>query len=166
MPALTAKGAITCNFRVTNPSNGQYIGGTARVDTGADITVIDTSISGAIAAVPVGYLELEGVDGQPQNSPVYVVDLDLGDLGYASDVQVVGDSQLYNNTGYSCLVGVDILSSGILVYDGPTLSYQLSIGVTKGPAISQSLPRWIPYTGGTLIVLAGLTAAGLALRRR
>lgn len=165
MPSLTANGAVTANFKVTNPSNAMVIGGTARIDTGADVSVIDASIASSISAAPIGYIQLVGVDGVPQNTQVYVVDLDLGDLGYASGVKVTGDSALYSATGYSCLVGVDILSSGILVYDGPTQNYQMSIGISKAPAIGRAVPQWAAYLGAGLLVAGGITATVLALRR-
>lgn len=141
MPALQT-GAALVPFQVINPSTGNTAGGTARVDTGADITLIDASVLDYVAATSTGNIVVVGIDGVDQTLYEYVVSLNFGADGYVTQAKVVGLPGLQDIQGIQGLIGKDILKTGIFNYDGLTNTFTLQVGIGTGPPISP-LPQWV-----------------------
>ena len=158
MPSLSA-GSATIPFRVVNPANGVYALGDALIDTGASICILDTAIIQALGVVQAGTMQVEGVYGSAQPAPVYVVSVDLGTHGFASNIQVVGDS-IQQRLGYVMLIGDNLLAKGWFAEIGSTGTFELQIGQPGTPFPPLGWPLWV---GGGLMI-GGLVALGLAYR--
>jgi len=156
VPTLQS-GAALVSFQVINPATGIVAGGTARVDSGADITLVDSATIAQIGVLPDGYVEIQGVDGNPVQASTYMVSINLGNLGFVGQARVVGMDGLQSRDGYQMLIGTDLLGTGVFDYFGPTDSFNLQLGVTTGPPISP-VPSWVLPVG---IVSVGLGLVGL-----
>lgn len=97
-----------------------------RIDTGAEMAVLDRRIAQRLGLVVVATQTLQGVAGRPQSVPIYRVTLDLGSRGTLTNVQVAGLT-LPPSAQAEGLFGDNLLRQGILIYNGPrnTWSFQL-----------------------------------------
>lgn len=146
-------GSMLTNARVVDLSTGQGSYGLFRIDTGDDIAIIDPSILATIRAQPIGHTDVQGIDGQPLSVPKYVVDVDLGSMGYIYNVECLGLS--IAALGYAGLIGDNELDQGLLVRNGPAQSWSF----TSSTAPLQSpfgLPLAVAGVGLAAVVTAAL----------
>jgi len=155
MPVLQS-GAALVSFQIINPATGIVAGGTARVDSGADVTLVDSATIVLTGVLPDGYMEVQGVDGNPVKVPTYIVSVNLGNFGFIGRARVVGMNGLQDRDGYQMLIGTDLLGTGVFDYFGPTNSFDLQLGITTGPPISP-VPSWVLPAGAASVGL-GLIA--------
>jgi len=151
--AQLTSGAAVVGFSVLDPATGTGGEGIARVDSGADRSLIDTGLIASAGLAPSGTLTIVGIDGQPQDLPVYVLDLDLGTHGVVKGVQFVGDN-LQKILGYDALIGVDVLKTGLFVYQGYANTFELQAGMV-GYA-TPAVPTWPLYVGLGLVIAGGV----------
>jgi hypothetical protein len=154
---LTAGKAATLAFTIINTSNGQSISGTARIDTGADVSCIDSRLPATVQAVADNTEPIVGINSQPTTESVYQLDIDLGNYGYVSGAQLVAVDNLSANNGYDLLIGVDILGGGVFEYTGYAGTFDLQLGLAPGQPVT-TVPDWLLY-GGIATTLLGITAA-------
>lgn len=162
MPNLI-NGMATVNFNIINPANGLKSSGVARIDTGADRSLFDARLIGAVGATQIDSIQIIGILGVPIEEPVYMVDINLGDMGYFPNAMVVANDTLLNTVGYDALLGIDVLKSGIFIYDGATSSFDLMVGIGAGPEVD-TVPDWLPAVGATFAIIGGLGILGLLER--
>lgn len=154
MPNLQARAALVA-FQAINLQNGKQSGGTARVDSGADISLVDLSVLQSISATQTGSIEVQGIDGNAVQMPLYTIDLNFGNYGYIQNAVVAGDDGLVTRDGYQALVGTDLLSTGIFDYYGTGQTFNLQLGVSTGTPINE-IPPWL-LPGGIVAAVLGLS---------
>lgn len=95
----------------------------ALIDTGASHTFVSNHILKALDLKPVGVTKFRGVsqDDETEDAAEYSVQLRFNN-GRQSEVIAVG-AELGGKIG--CLIGRDILSDLVLVYDGPAGEFEL-----------------------------------------
>ncbi len=156
--ALTGA-AAELTVSVVNPVNGLTINGTARIDTGADITVISPNIASAIGATSTGTIQVVGVTGDATDEDSYQLDVDLGSSGYVSGDTVISDNDM-SSLGVDVLIGIDVLSTGYFEYDGQTGTFSLQVGLPQAPV--SGVPSWMIWAGIGLAVAGGIAAITFA----
>ncbi len=157
MATLTGN-AADLTVSIINPTTGA-INGTARIDSGADITVISPNIASAIGATAFGTIEVVGVTGDATNENAYQVDIDLGNSGYVSGITVIADPDMAS-LGVDVLIGVDVLDTGYFEYDGQTGTFTLQAGLPQAPV--SGIPSWWLWLGiglGVAGVIGGIVVA-------
>jgi len=92
----------------------------AKLDTGADRTVIPTDLAARLGLVEVERLTFAGLGGQPVELPVFHVRLVVRDLPLILVKVAASDGEPY------ILLGRDVLNSYRIVLDGP--NQKLEIG--------------------------------------
>ena len=160
--AQLTSGAAVVGFSVLDPATGTGGEGIARVDSGADRSLIDTGLIASAGLAPSGTLTIVGIDGQPQDLPVYVLDLDLGPHGLVKGVRFVGDN-LQKPLGYDALIGVDVLRTGLFVYQGYADTFELQAGMAG--YVPPAVPTWPLYVGIGLVLAGGVGVVVAATRR-
>ena len=135
---------------LTDPYTGRAHHGIARVDTGADRTVVALDVLHRMGTPPRGTVTLIGVTGTPEEKPVYLLTVTVPGAGTVGPTEVVGDDMA--GIGYDALIGTDLLSTGVLIYDGMSGQYELFLGCTSAHRIGAA----------KTLVLAGLAGAGAA----
>ena len=158
MATLTGN-AADLTVSIINPITGATINGTARIDSGADITVISPDIASAIGATEFGTIEVVGVTGDATDENAYQVDLDLGDSGYVSGLTVIADADM-SSLGVDVLIGVDVLDTGYFEYDGQSDTFTLQVGLPQAPV--SGIPSWWLWLGiglGVAGVIGGIMVA-------
>lgn len=102
------------------------------VDTGADITCVDDRIPAQLGLVPIRFRPLMGVNGVPEDRPVYRMSILVGmasgsgGMGQAEfTADVVGLPAPAYATAYAGLLGRDFLAHVRFSYDGPAGTYEL-----------------------------------------
>jgi len=158
MPQLAGNGAMILVVRVVDPKTGRSAYGRFRVDTGDDIVLCNPALISAIGATPVSTSTVQGIDGSPVEVREYILELDLGQMGFLTDVQVMGLNLA--SLGYDGLLGDNALDQGVLVRDGPGRTWSFAAGgVAQNRPPSLVLPISIGLAGlmviGTAIVLGG-----------
>lgn len=103
----------------------------ALVDTGAGRTVVARAVLEQLGLMPVGDVTLHTAttEGTPVIATVYAVELSLAGetLGpVAAEQEVVGAEDL-SGLGVDALLGRDILSRGLLVYNGLRRQFTLVV---------------------------------------
>lgn len=98
-----------------------------RIDTGAEMALLDTRVIQAIGVTPVTSQVLQGISGTPQRVPIYRVTLDLGARGTLRHVQVAGWT-LPPSASAQGLFGDNLLRQGLLVYNGPRDAWSFQVG--------------------------------------
>jgi predicted aspartyl protease len=161
---LTGNAALL-TVSVINPVNGETINGTARIDSGADISVISTNIASAINSSSISTIQVVGVTGSATSEEAYQVDIDLGSSGYVSGVTVISDSNMAG-LGVDMLIGVDILQTGYFEYDGQSGSFTLDVGLPQAP-VSGISPAWLWAGVGLAVVgvVGGIVFASYETRQ-
>ncbi len=98
------------------------------VDTGASSTCVDPQILAALKISPKGLIPMitPSTGSIPVDAPVYDVSLTivLPRMSYTFNAHSVIESSL-NHQGFSILIGRDILSHGMLIYQGVAGGFQL-----------------------------------------
>ena len=101
------------------------------VDTGASVTAIDPSVIQSLGIQPTGAIPL--LTPSTGSTPVQVNTYDVGiviPLGMAGQNHVIGALQVFESSltvqGIEALIGRDILSGSLLVYDGRANIFSLA----------------------------------------
>lgn len=100
------------------------ITGKGLIDTGATTSVVDASVVSALGVNPVGVVPV-GTAGGPVTQPVYPIRLQLQGVGLVLDFSRVTGAPL-KPMGLIALLGRDVLTRMVLIYDGPSSEYTLS----------------------------------------
>lgn len=103
------------------------VGGTALIDTGASITAVDRSIINQLKISPIGMTTVYTPQGSAQQE---LFPIKLSFVGSPVPIivnfgQVLGSD--LRGQGIFALIGRDVLSSCILIYNGPLSHYSLSL---------------------------------------
>jgi predicted aspartyl protease len=96
----------------------------ALIDTGATASAVDNSVVTALGVNPVG-TALVGTAGGPVTQPVYPIRTQLQGVGLTINFSRVTGAPL-SNMGLVALLGRDMLTRMMLIYDGPSSEYTLS----------------------------------------
>ncbi|MEX0726587.1 MAG: hypothetical protein WD065_09985 [Planctomycetaceae bacterium] len=92
----------------------------AKVDTGADLTVIPDSARGQLKLKPCGYMLCRGAfDDEPQRVPTYFIELSLDGTTYTK-LEVLARPRA------TLLLGRDLLNNFILHANGPEEYFEIS----------------------------------------
>lgn len=87
---------------------------TAIWDTGATNSMISEELARALQVTPRGTVKVSGVHGV-EDANTYTINLHFNNGFTLEDLQV---SEAGNNAGFDVLIGMDVISRGILVIDG------------------------------------------------
>ncbi|HUO11002.1 MAG TPA: hypothetical protein VM008_22065 [Phycisphaerae bacterium] len=90
----------------------------AKIDTGADITVVPDTAVDSLRLVEYGSRIVHVVNHAPYEAPTYRADVDVEGIQFKS-LQVVGHHKPY------VLIGRDILNQLKLIADGPNETFEL-----------------------------------------
>jgi predicted aspartyl protease len=90
----------------------------AKIDTGADLTVIPAHLVGQLQLMPAGEIEVEGYDGRRATLQVYDVNLYIDQLSLPG-LLVIAFAEDY------VLLGRDVLNRLRVVLDGPELMTEI-----------------------------------------
>lgn len=127
--------------------SGDFVSIRLMVDTGAQRTFIAKDRLRELGLVPVRFEEFVGLNGQPEEYPVYLARFEFGisdkPMGHAQgviafDVEAVGMPTLVPECGHQGLIGRDVLSQLRLVYDGPKGAYFLEVPGAQRPPKAKS----------------------------
>jgi hypothetical protein len=104
----------------------------ALVDTGASITSIDPQVFETLGLTPTGLLDMvtPSTGAGVHTTDTYDVDFLIGAANGETPLQItnlrVCASQLFLNQGINALIGRDILSKCLMVYNGTINSFTMS----------------------------------------
>jgi hypothetical protein len=101
---------------------------TAVWDTGATSSMISESLAKELKLEPEGSVKVSGVHGI-EEAKIYTINLIFGN-GFTLDKLQV--SEAGNNAGFDILIGMDVISQGILIIDGvnhPTKGCQIAFAL-------------------------------------
>jgi len=88
----------------------------ALIDTGASLTAIDTGITDRLKLMPIDYVNVSSVTEAGVRAPIFDVDLIIEpNQLVVPNIRVV---ELSLGGGIQCLIGRDILSRMLLIYNG------------------------------------------------
>jgi hypothetical protein len=155
-------GAMLMPIRLVNPANGEAVYGLGRIDTGADLALLDPRLATAIGAPDFGSGRVEGIDGTPLTDPLYQIDLDLSASGFIPEVTWIGQP-LSAQFGFDALLGCNVLDEGVLVRDGPGGSFSFIVTAYPAPPPAQ-LPVVTVLAVGAMLIGLGLVAWGLTAK--
>lgn len=110
--------APSLNVRFSRPSSTRSLEIQAKLDTGADITVIPQQIINELRLMPVRRISISSFDKRQVWKYTYFVDLSLKNLEF-SMVEVISTSRL------DALLGRDVLNLLKTTLDGKTLNFDL-----------------------------------------
>ena len=92
----------------------------ARLDTGADITVIPFSMVNSLRLEAGDSIAVSGYDGSPTEIQTYVVTLEI--VGHSfENIKVVASQRA------EILIGLDILNHFFITLDGPAQDFEMTI---------------------------------------
>lgn len=127
MTSAQLSGSLRLAAWIRNPTGSRQVAAAQlRIDTGAELAIVDPRILAALAVRPVGTQTLQGVTGATRSAPLYRVDLDLGPGGRLTQVLVAG-IPLPAAAGADGLFGDNLLRRGILVYNGPANTWTFQV---------------------------------------
>lgn len=101
------------------------VAGQALIDTGATASAIDKAAVAKLGLKPIGLITL-GTAGGPSRQPLYPLKVVLIPVGMAFEFESVTGCDL-TGTGLLMLIGRDVLSRGLLVYEGTSGSYTFAV---------------------------------------
>ena len=96
----------------------------AMIDTGSNQTIVFRSFIGDINQEPVRGRTLATAGGHISNVNAYKASIELPANIKASDIEVLYSDQ---ESAIDVLIGVDILSNGVLIYDGPNRRFLFEV---------------------------------------
>jgi|GEM_PF-5373139 len=153
-------GAALLPAAVADPTTGKSLPVLARVDTGADQTLVDTKVIQQLPVSPIGDVPIEGVFGSPEDEREYTVNLLLGPNGSYGSVPLVRVLATdLTPLGLQALIGVDVLQTGVFGYDGLAGTFSLAVGVPAATRPARAF-WWVLAIPGTAAVFG--TAAWFA----
>lgn len=119
---------------------------TALIDTGASVSIIDSSIVEKLALRSYGYCRVSGFDSPAGNSgkakryPNYEVGFSLLDESGEASVLTVGTGQLVGQAltspRFDAMIGMDVLKHCHFNLDGPNDSFELTAPIPHVDEIS------------------------------
>lgn len=111
----------------------------ALIDTGATISCISPNIAGTLGLNPINQIPLRGVS-QIVNANVYVIDFTFPGSGIMMRNWQIAEAIQLTGPDYEMLLGRDVLSNFLFVYDGETGTIGL-----EAPSISHPLANapWV-----------------------
>jgi predicted aspartyl protease len=118
VPAALAQKLTASNLPIPAPVKGM-----ALIDTGATMTAVDAAAVSALGVNPIGVVPV-GTAGGPTSHPVYPIKLQLQGIGLVLNFGRVTGAPL-SGMGLVALLGRDVLTRMILIYDGPSSEYTL-----------------------------------------
>jgi predicted aspartyl protease len=108
------------NVTVRCPTTGRHIERSpAQLDTGADYTVLPSSVVSALSLVQVGLRECQGFYGEIVQLPVYLVAISIHELPSVEIQAILGEREAF------ILLGRDVLNNHRVVLDGPQLTLEI-----------------------------------------
>jgi len=111
--------APVADLEVSNPVTYDAERGRAKIDSGADISVIPDAWAAKLRLLPAGLIEVASFDGRITDLPTYYVNISTN--GFRFELVKVLSSQRTN-----ALLGRDILNGFKITLDGKSLSIQVS----------------------------------------
>ena len=90
----------------------------AKLDTGADLSAIPTTLIDRLHLMPAGEIEVEGYDSRRSTIQAYDVNLQIDQLSVAG-LLVIGFAEDY------VLLGRDVLNRLRILLDGPALTTEI-----------------------------------------
>lgn len=109
--------ALEQTLRQTNQPVAAPARGMALIDTGAGISAVDDSVIRSLGVSPIG-LTTVGTAGGSQQQNLYPARFILPELSLVVEFSMVLGSNL-SGQGIHALIGRDVLSRMVLVYNGP-----------------------------------------------
>jgi len=106
------------NVRFSSPLSNRSIELQAKLDTGADITVIPQHVIAELRLIPAGRVSVSSFDGQEERRYTYFVNASFQNFNFAM-VETIGARRR------DALLGRDILNLLKTIFDGKTLSFEL-----------------------------------------
>lgn len=119
VPEALAKQLASAGKPIPTPVTGM-----ALIDTGATMTAVDSGVVTALGVNPVGVVAV-GTAGGPTSQPVYPIRLQIQGVGLVINFSSVTGAPL-KPMNLVALLGRDVLTRMILIYDGPSSEYTLS----------------------------------------
>ncbi|MEW6095561.1 MAG: hypothetical protein AB1567_03420 [bacterium] len=95
----------------------------AKIDTGADVTLIPHSILWRVGVKTEKNVEVESFDGVPKKRPTFKVNFEVA--GYKYEREVI------SSPGKSILLGRDILNQWKLILNGCNLKFEIEKCIKK-----------------------------------
>jgi len=110
--------AASLKVRFTNPISDHSTELQAKLDTGADITVLPQNAITELRVIPAGRVSVSSFDGREQWKYTYFVNLSFLNFNFPM-VEAIGAKRR------DALLGRDVLNLFKTVLDGKTLSFDL-----------------------------------------
>lgn len=110
--------APSLKVKLTKPFSGRSLELQAKLDTGADITVLPQHTISELRLIPASRVSVSSFDGQEARRYTYFVNLSFNGFEYKM-VEVIGAQRR------DALLGRDILNRLKTILDGKTLSFSL-----------------------------------------
>ena len=110
--------APALNVRLTKPLSNQFLELEAKLDTGADITVLPHYAIGELRLIPAGHVSVSSFDGREEGRYTYFVGLSFRDFKFPM-VEVISAGRR------DVLLGRDVLNMLKATFDGKTLNFDL-----------------------------------------
>mgnify|MGYP001053258481 CR=1 FL=1 len=107
------------DLEVSNPTTHAAEKGKAKIDTGADISVIPEAWAAKLRLLPAGLFEVCSFDGRVTETPAYYVNVSMN--GFRFELVRMISSQRTN-----ALLGRDILNKLNVTLEGKTLTIRIS----------------------------------------
>jgi hypothetical protein len=104
--------------QVTDPATGLHTSVLGKLDTGAAISVLPTTIVAALGLAATSDLWVSGYDGRPRRLPAYFINLEIA--GYTLEllkVTAIPRAEM--------LLGRDVLHNFVATFDGKNLTFDL-----------------------------------------
>jgi predicted aspartyl protease len=100
----------------------------ALIDTGAQVSVIDLSIVERLGPVASNTSWMSVPGAAPKHCSVYPVTIHIGvTAGDVRKIDVVAAATTLGDPAYRAVIGMDVLSKGLLVVNGPEHGFLLAL---------------------------------------
>ncbi|MBS7648071.1 retroviral-like aspartic protease family protein [Candidatus Bathyarchaeota archaeon] len=110
--------APSLKVRLTNPTSTHSIELEAKLDTGADITVLPQHAISELRLIPAGRLSVTSFDGREERKYTYFVNLQFNSFKFPM-IEAISAKRR------DALLGRDVLNLIKIILDGKTLSFEL-----------------------------------------
>jgi predicted aspartyl protease len=104
--------------RPVEPAAGQPV--RAKLDTGADLSCIPTTLANQLGLLPARRVLVEGYDGEQTSVVTYTITLEVADARFRY-LEVIAIPEEY------ALLGRDVLNSFYVDLRGPDLTFRMSV---------------------------------------
>jgi len=110
--------APSIKVRFSSPTSTNSMEIEAKIDSGADITVLPQNVVRELRLIPAGRVTVSSFDGQEERKYTYFLNLHFGNFKF-SMVEVVGAKRR------DALLGRDVLNLLKTILDGKTMNFEL-----------------------------------------